>query len=82
MSKTPMTARGAEKLREELKDLKKQRNQAKVKSVLETVKKTSENGENLVPSIVAAVKEYATIGEIVEVLKETYGEYTEKASYL
>ena len=32
---------------------------------------------NLMPSIIAAVKEYASVGEIVSVLKKVYGEYEE-----
>jgi methylmalonyl-CoA mutase N-terminal domain/subunit len=29
------------------------------------------------PSIIAAVKEYASIGEIVQVMKDVYGEFEE-----
>jgi len=29
------------------------------------------------PSIIEAVKEYATVGEIVQVMKDVYGEFKE-----
>ncbi len=53
------------------------RNNVLVNQLLATVKEDTLNNANLMPSIIAAVKEYATVGEIIGVLKEVYGEYDE-----
>ena len=64
-----------------LKKLRRGRNNVKVKEALREVRTAAESGENLVPSTLAAVREYATIGEICDQLREVYGEYTEGAQY-
>ncbi|OAA31056.1 methylmalonyl-CoA mutase [Kosmotoga arenicorallina S304] len=61
-----------------LKKLKERRNNNEVRQSLEQLKKAALNeNENLMPYIVKAVKAYATIGEISNVLREVFGEYTE-----
>jgi len=64
-----------ETLIERLRIIKQQRDNAKVKEVLEELRKAAEKDENLMPAILKAVKAYATIGEICNVLREVYGEY-------
>jgi methylmalonyl-CoA mutase N-terminal domain/subunit len=64
-----------------LKKLRRGRNNVKVKEALREVRTAAESGENLVPSTLAAVREYATIGEICDQLREVFGEYTEGAQY-
>ena len=64
-----------ETLIERLRMIKKQRDNAKVKEVLEDLRKAAEKDENLMPTILKAVKAYATVGEICNVLREVYGEY-------
>ena len=64
-----------EALVERLKMIKKQRDNTKVKETLEELKKAAEKDENLMPTILKAVKAYATVGEICDVLREVYGEY-------
>lgn len=66
---------------ERLKDVKKTRNQTQVRQNLRELKKAAEDGENLMPYLVKTVKSYATLGEIVDSLKEIYGEYREPATY-
>jgi len=66
---------------EGLQRLRRERNNAKVKEALSRVRSAAEDGENLVPSVLVAVKQYATIGEICDKLKEVFGEYTEGAQY-
>ncbi|MDE2845084.1 MAG: methylmalonyl-CoA mutase family protein [Gemmatimonadota bacterium] len=39
------------------------------------------NGENIMPPMLAAVKAYATLGEIVGVMQEVHGLYDEPAAY-
>jgi methylmalonyl-CoA mutase N-terminal domain/subunit len=64
------------KLAERLQQIKRERNRAKVKEVLSNLRRTAEReNENLMPSVLQAVKEYATLGEICGVLREVFGEY-------
>ncbi|UCE29133.1 MAG: methylmalonyl-CoA mutase family protein [Candidatus Bathyarchaeota archaeon] len=61
-----------------LQKLKKKRNDKKVKQVLSRLHKAAEHDENLMPTIVQAVKSYATLGEICDVLRNVFGEYKEQ----
>jgi len=64
------------KLVERLNEVKRQRNNAKVKEALDKLHKAAEKeDENLMPHIIQAVKEYATLGEICDVLRKVFGEY-------
>ena len=64
------------KVVERLNRVKKERNNRKVRDALENLRHLAEEEtENLVPLILEAVKEYATVGEICDVLREVYGEY-------
>jgi len=64
------------KLVERLKQMKRQRNQDKVKDALRKLHRAAEQEDtNLMPSILRAVKEYATLGEICDTLREVFGEY-------
>jgi methylmalonyl-CoA mutase N-terminal domain/subunit len=60
---------------EKVKRLRKERDNKKVETALKEVKEAAIEGVNLVPSILAAAKAYATIGEICDVLRRVYGEY-------
>jgi methylmalonyl-CoA mutase N-terminal domain/subunit len=65
-----------EKLVERLRQTKKERNKAKVNDALSNMRRTAEReNENLMPSVLQAVKEYATLGEICGVLREVFGEH-------
>jgi methylmalonyl-CoA mutase N-terminal domain/subunit len=61
---------------ERLTRVKKERDPQKVSSALADLKKALLAGENLIPALIQAVKTYATLGEMVQVLKEGYGTYT------
>jgi len=64
------------KLVERLKQVKRQRNQLKVKETLNKLSRAAEQEDaNLMPFIFQAVKEYATLGEICDTLREVFGEY-------
>lgn len=73
----PYNQEAADKQVEKLKRIKASRNNELVKQKLEAVKKDAEDDKNLMPSIIDAVKEYATVGEIVQVMKDMYGEFEE-----
>ena len=57
--------------------LRRERDNRKVKEVLEKLHYAAERDENLMPTIIDAVKAYVTLGEITEVLRKVYGEYKE-----
>ncbi len=58
-----------------LRTLKRGRNNAKVKATLARLHSAAEHDENIMPTMIKAVKEYVTIGEICDVLRQVYGEY-------
>ncbi|OGW01524.1 MAG: methylmalonyl-CoA mutase [Nitrospinae bacterium RIFCSPLOWO2_12_39_16] len=60
-----------------LKDIKGNRDKKRLKMALEDLKRAAHGDENLMPFIIEAVKSYATIGEICDVLKEVLGTYKE-----
>jgi methylmalonyl-CoA mutase N-terminal domain/subunit len=60
-----------------LQKLKRQRDNRKVKQMLEKLHYSAEKDENLMPIMIDAVKAHTTIGEITEVLRQVYGEYKE-----
>jgi methylmalonyl-CoA mutase N-terminal domain/subunit len=60
-----------------LKKVKDTRNNAKVKEYLQQIRKASIDGENLMPHIIRAVREYATVQEICDVWREVFGRYTD-----
>jgi len=64
--------------RNDLKKLKAERDNAAVRSSLETLRKAARGTENLMPFLQDAVRNYATIGEITKVLKDVFGEYKPK----
>jgi methylmalonyl-CoA mutase N-terminal domain/subunit len=64
-----------------LKSFKKERDGLAVKKAWEEVKRAAEKNENLVPPVFGAVKQYATVGEISNVLREVYGEYVGGKEY-
>ena len=66
---------------ERLKKVKEERNNLKVKNKLEALRKAAEKGENIMPYVLDAVRVYATLGEIMGVLKEVHGEWIEEPIY-
>ena len=62
-----------------LKKIKKKRDESVVNDKLLKIKKASQTKENLVPLIIEAALDYATLGEIVEAMKSEFGEWQEKS---
>ena len=58
-----------------LKKIKKERDAQEVKKKLEILKEAATQNKNVVPPILDAVRVYATIGEISDVLRWIFGEY-------
>ncbi len=62
---------------ERIKALRERRDNDSVAKRLEALKKAAEGTENLMPPILEAARAYATLGEIIDVLKEVFGEFKE-----
>jgi methylmalonyl-CoA mutase N-terminal domain/subunit len=58
-----------------LRDLKRKRNNKAVQSKLRNIVTAARQGDNLMPYIIDAVSEYATLGEICDIFREVYGVY-------
>jgi len=59
-----------------LAELRKNRNSEQVRSALDRLRTDANGQENLMPTIIQAVRSYATLGEICGVLRDEWGEYT------
>jgi methylmalonyl-CoA mutase, N-terminal domain len=73
----PYNEEAANRQIEKLQTIKETRNNNVVHACLASIKADAEADKNLMPSIISAVKEYATVGEISKVLKDVYGEFEE-----
>ena len=62
---------------EKLQRIKETRYGKKVQTCLEKLKENCLQNVNLMPAVMEAVKAYASVGEIIGVMKEVYGEYDE-----
>ena len=70
-----------EEQNDRLTKLKEDRNNELVNNKLIKIQESCKNGNNLVPVIIDAVESYATLGEIVDAMKDIFGEWTEKAVF-
>ena len=66
-----------EKQVKKLEQLRRTRDNTAVKSSLNELAQAAKANKNIVPYIYEAVNDYATLGEITNVLRKIYGEYTE-----
>lgn len=62
---------------ESLRQLKQARDNDKVQRTLADLKAAAERSDNLMPAFIDCARVYCTLGEIVDVLRGVYGEYTE-----
>ena len=60
---------------ERLKQLRGERDGGKVEKNLAVLKRATEGDANVMPPIIDAVKAYATLGEICDVMRGVFGEY-------
>ena len=60
---------------ERLRKTRAARDEAAVKASLARLEAVCQNGENMMPPIVDAVKAYASVGEICGVMRTTFGDY-------
>ena len=64
-----------------LLELRNNRNNENVKNRIFKIREACNNGSNLMHPIIDAAKDYATLGEIVDVLKAEFGEWHETAVF-
>jgi methylmalonyl-CoA mutase N-terminal domain/subunit len=62
-------------------EVRRKRNAKRVKSRIDALKDASLSNSNLMPVLLDAVREYATLGEICDALRETMGTYTDPAMF-
>ena len=72
-----MDPEGYERHMNRLKRIRQERNNERVAEMLSALRAAAENDQNTMPCILDAVKEYATLGEITDVLRGVFGEYQE-----
>jgi methylmalonyl-CoA mutase, N-terminal domain len=60
-----------------LEELRKKRDNKKVKKCLDELKQVSQSEENVMPLIIESAKAYASLGEICGAMKEIFGTYRE-----
>ncbi|MFT4945104.1 MAG: methylmalonyl-CoA mutase N-terminal domain/subunit, partial [Halovenus sp.] len=66
--------------RDRLDAVKRDRDDEAVTAALAGLETATENGENVMPAIIDAVKSYATVGEIMSVFEDEFGSYQETIS--
>ena len=66
--------------RDRLAAVKEERDDEAVEAALAGLETATENGENVMPAIIDAVKCYATVGEIMSVFEDEFGSYQETIS--
>ncbi|MGB9845925.1 MAG: acyl-CoA mutase large subunit family protein [Desulfotomaculales bacterium] len=65
----------AERQAARLQKIRKERDNERVAKTLKELRQAAATKENLMPLFIAAVREYATLGEICDSLREIFGEY-------
>jgi methylmalonyl-CoA mutase N-terminal domain/subunit len=60
---------------EKLNKLKAERNNGLVKANIETLEQAAKDGRNVMPHIIEAVENLATLGEIADTFRGVFGEY-------
>jgi len=64
-----------------VKKTKNKRNKDQLGAALNKVRQDAKNNKNLMPSIVEAVKSYASVGEVCDIFREVYGVYRDPANF-
>jgi methylmalonyl-CoA mutase N-terminal domain/subunit len=62
---------------ERLRKLRARRDASRLQAALRQVEETARSQQNLMPSVLEAVKVYATVGEISDAMRKVFGEYQE-----
>ncbi len=68
----------AQRQLEKLKKLRSGRDNLRVRNILDDLAAAARGSENIMPHFIGAVKNYATLGEICDTLREVFGEYKQQ----
>ncbi|RME43765.1 MAG: methylmalonyl-CoA mutase, partial [Chloroflexi bacterium] len=60
-----------------LEQVRRERDPVEVEAALAEVRDVCERGQNVMPAMMRAVRAYCTLGEIIGVMKEVFGEFQE-----
>jgi len=63
---------------ERIKEVRLSRSQGAVADALQELRRAAKLDDNLMPHILTVVKDYATLGEICDVLRDVFGEYQQQ----
>jgi methylmalonyl-CoA mutase N-terminal domain/subunit len=66
---------------ERLEKVRRTRNPERHREALAAVRTACQDGSNLMPPVLEAVKAYATLGEVCDVFREVFGTYREDGAY-
>ena len=66
---------GGQEQIDRLNQLKSRRDNPKVQECLNAIKSAAKSDKNLMPLIISAVEQYATLGEIADAMREVFGEH-------
>ena len=61
---------------DKINKVKSERDNEKVKAILSKLDENAKSDVNLMPTILEAAENYATLGEIADVMRKVFGEYT------
>jgi methylmalonyl-CoA mutase N-terminal domain/subunit len=75
--KMKLDPQGEKRQKERVQSVRDERDTNAAEQALVDLKEAAVTGENLVPKVIDCVEAYCTLGEIIETLKEEFGEYTE-----
>jgi len=64
-----------------LQHVRQERSEAAVKRALDHLRRVCEGTENTMPALIEAAQAYATLGEMMDVLRSAFGEYREPAVF-
>ncbi|MEC8609101.1 MAG: methylmalonyl-CoA mutase family protein, partial [Candidatus Thermoplasmatota archaeon] len=64
-----------------LDELRENRNESKVLEILATITAASKTSENLFPLVLEAVRANATLGEIMQAMKDVFGTYSAPSGF-
>jgi len=64
-----------------LNQIRNERNNSEVQRSLSEIKRAAQGSDNLMPSILDAVRQYATLGEICSVLRDVFGSYQQTSIF-
>ncbi|MBN1452253.1 MAG: methylmalonyl-CoA mutase family protein [Anaerolineales bacterium] len=72
-----MDPQGYERQVSRLEELREQRDNARVGQALDHLRIACQGTENTMPHILDAVRAYATLGEIIDIMRDVFGSYAE-----